>query len=299
MPLTVNPAAGHDRGVTVGWLRVGAPVGGADVVVVDDTWVSGGSAQSAAAALKLAGARRVAVIVLGRHVNDGDPASARFLATGRCAVAGRGASRRFAGAINLVTGPCPHGLTVLVRRVGQWPRRARETAMQYALLVYTKPGSPEGLSPAEREALSAEYYALRDEPGMVGGAALQPVTTATTLRQSEGGGAADHRRAVRRHQGGVRRLLPVRGGQPGPGDRDGRADPDAAVRWRDRGPTAHGSVTDHSRTGLPRQWGRVLAVVVGYLGDFELAEESVAEAFEAAARRWPAEGMRPARPRGW
>jgi hypothetical protein len=80
VPLTVNPAAGHDRGVTVGWLRVGAPVGGADVVVVDDTWVSGGSAQSAAAALKLAGARHVAVIVLGRHVNDGDPASARFLA---------------------------------------------------------------------------------------------------------------------------------------------------------------------------------------------------------------------------
>jgi hypothetical protein len=80
VPLTVNPAARHDRGVTVGWLRVGAPVGGADVVVVDDTWVSGGSAQSAAAALKLAGARHVAIIVLGRHVNDGDPASARFLA---------------------------------------------------------------------------------------------------------------------------------------------------------------------------------------------------------------------------
>jgi RNA polymerase sigma-70 factor, ECF subfamily len=42
----------------------------------------------------------------------------------------------------------------------------------------------------------------------------------------------------------------------------------------------------------------VLAVVVGYLGDFELAEESVAEAFEAAARRWPAEGM-PASPAAW
>jgi adenine/guanine phosphoribosyltransferase-like PRPP-binding protein len=56
---------------------------GADVLVVDDTWVSGGSAQSVAAALKLAGARRVAVIVLGRHVNPADPASARFLATRR------------------------------------------------------------------------------------------------------------------------------------------------------------------------------------------------------------------------
>jgi RNA polymerase sigma-70 factor (ECF subfamily) len=42
----------------------------------------------------------------------------------------------------------------------------------------------------------------------------------------------------------------------------------------------------------------VLAAVVGYLGDFELAEESVAEAFEVAARRWPAEGP-PANPAAW
>jgi RNA polymerase sigma-70 factor (ECF subfamily) len=37
---------------------------------------------------------------------------------------------------------------------------------------------------------------------------------------------------------------------------------------------------------------------VGYLGDFELAEESVAEAFAVATRRWPVEGM-PASPAGW
>jgi hypothetical protein len=80
VPLSVNPAATHVRGVSVDWLRVGAPVTGADVLVVDDTWVSGGSAQSAAAALKLAGARRVAIVVLGRHVNPADPAAARFLA---------------------------------------------------------------------------------------------------------------------------------------------------------------------------------------------------------------------------
>jgi len=39
-------------------------------------------------------------------------------------------------------------------------------------------------------------------------------------------------------------------------------------------------------------------VLVGYLGDFELAEESVAEAFAVAARRWPAEGT-PASPVAW
>jgi hypothetical protein len=74
------PAEVHGRGVNPGWVRVGDPVAGGDVLVVDDTWVSGGSAQSAAAALKLAGARRVAVVVLGRHVNPADPRSAAFLA---------------------------------------------------------------------------------------------------------------------------------------------------------------------------------------------------------------------------
>ena len=58
--------------------------------------------------------------------------------------------------------------------------------MQYALLIYSKPGTVESLSPAEREALSAEYYALRDEPGVLGGAGLQPVTTATTIRMADG-----------------------------------------------------------------------------------------------------------------
>ena len=46
---------------------------------MDDTWVSGGSAQSAAAALKLAGARAVALVVLGRHVDPADPRSAELL----------------------------------------------------------------------------------------------------------------------------------------------------------------------------------------------------------------------------
>ena len=78
--LAVVPAEIHARGVNPSWVRVGDPVAGRDVLVVDDTWVSGGSAQSTAAALKLAGARRVAVVVLGRHLNPADPASARFLA---------------------------------------------------------------------------------------------------------------------------------------------------------------------------------------------------------------------------
>ena len=78
--LSIAPQVIHVRGVDPDWLRVTGSVAGTDVLVVDDTWVSGGSAQSAAAALKLAGARRVAIVVLGRHVNPAEPSSARFLA---------------------------------------------------------------------------------------------------------------------------------------------------------------------------------------------------------------------------
>jgi hypothetical protein len=41
------------------------------VLLIDDTWTSGANAQSAAAALKSAGAGAVAVLVIGRHVNRG------------------------------------------------------------------------------------------------------------------------------------------------------------------------------------------------------------------------------------
>jgi hypothetical protein len=54
--------------------------------------------------------------------------------------------------------------------------------MQYALLIYTKPGAQEALGAQEREAVHREYMALRDVPGIVGGAALHPVETATTVR---------------------------------------------------------------------------------------------------------------------
>jgi predicted amidophosphoribosyltransferase len=39
------------------------------ILLIDDTWTTGASAQSAAAALKRAGAPFVATVVIGRHVN--------------------------------------------------------------------------------------------------------------------------------------------------------------------------------------------------------------------------------------
>jgi RNA polymerase sigma-70 factor (ECF subfamily) len=46
------------------------------------------------------------------------------------------------------------------------------------------------------------------------------------------------------------------------------------------------------------EWGRVLAALIGFLGDFDLAEEAAQEAFAIAATRWPREGA-PENPRAW
>ena len=46
------------------------------------------------------------------------------------------------------------------------------------------------------------------------------------------------------------------------------------------------------------EWGRVLAALIGFLGDFDLAEEASQEAFAAAAERWPRDGT-PQNPAGW
>ncbi len=45
-------------------------------------------------------------------------------------------------------------------------------------------------------------------------------------------------------------------------------------------------------------WGRVLAALIGFLGDFDLAEEATQEAFAIAAERWPRDGE-PPNPVAW
>jgi RNA polymerase sigma-70 factor (ECF subfamily) len=45
-------------------------------------------------------------------------------------------------------------------------------------------------------------------------------------------------------------------------------------------------------------WGRVVASLVGYLGDIGLAEDAAQEAFATAAERWARDGA-PANPTGW
>ncbi|HKG64271.1 MAG TPA: RNA polymerase sigma factor [Solirubrobacteraceae bacterium] len=46
------------------------------------------------------------------------------------------------------------------------------------------------------------------------------------------------------------------------------------------------------------EWGRVLATLIGLLGDFDRAEEAAQDAFATAAARWERDGV-PSNPRAW
>lgn len=64
-----EPPDPDDRVLSLDRFTVPRPLIRAHVLLLDDTWTTGSRAQSAVAALKLAGATRVAVVVLGRHLS--------------------------------------------------------------------------------------------------------------------------------------------------------------------------------------------------------------------------------------
>src|SRR6266516_4305374 len=70
-------------------------------------------------------------------------------------------------------------------------------------------------------------------------------------------------------------------------DESGRSNADAAERVRE---TADAIYRAESR--------RVFATLVRLLGDFDLAEEALHDAFKAALEQWPRNGV-PANPRAW
>jgi RNA polymerase sigma-70 factor (ECF subfamily) len=73
-------------------------------------------------------------------------------------------------------------------------------------------------------------------------------------------------------------------------------------RTRERSPHVLGSAPQAAPGILDQvfrdEWGRVLAGLIGLLGDFDLAEEAAQEAFAIAAERWPRDGT-PDNPRAW
>ena len=58
--------------------------------------------------------------------------------------------------------------------------------MKYALLIYDLPDTYDRMADEERDAVMGEYLAVSQDPSVVGGAELQPVGTATTVRVQDG-----------------------------------------------------------------------------------------------------------------
>ena len=58
--------------------------------------------------------------------------------------------------------------------------------MQYAMLIHAAPGYTDALSDDEQKAMFADYVALGEDPRARGGAQLQSIETATTVRVQEG-----------------------------------------------------------------------------------------------------------------
>jgi hypothetical protein len=78
--LTAADEVEYSRDLAPGHFRAAAPLpAGAHVLLVDDTWARGGHAQSAALALRAAGAARISVLVAARWINEDFGGNAAFL----------------------------------------------------------------------------------------------------------------------------------------------------------------------------------------------------------------------------
>ena len=168
--------------------------------------------------------------------------------------------------------------------------------MKYMLLIHQgttpTPHDPEAwgrLSQDEQNAVFTAYKEVGETPGVTAGLQLQDAATATTVRVQDGrtlttdGPFAELKEAIAGY-------LDLRGRRPRRGDRAGGEDPGGEHGRRHRGPPDRRVVAPLEQA-FRDQWGRVLATLIGILGDFELAEEAAQEAFAIAAARWPRDGV--------
>ena len=152
------------------------------------------------------------------------------------------------------------------RGLGEAVRRGQQAGLRGLQAINQTPGVTPGdrwRSPADRD----------DRPG-------------------RGRQDADHRRSVRRRQGGARRLSHLRGRRPrrrdrarAPGSRRrvSAAQSRSARSWSGLTPTPRAERSAKSGVAYSPN-------LIGFLGDFELAEEAAQEAFAIAAERWPRDG---------
>ena len=159
------------------------------------------------------------------------------------------------------------------------------------------PEAWERLSEDEQKAVYADYKAINETPGVTSGEQMEPPETATTVRVQDG--------KTLTTDGPFVEIKEAIGGYCffEADDLDAAielavADPGGAHGRRDRGAPDRGVVAILEQV-FREQWGRVLAALIGFLGDFDLAEEAAAGgvrdrrralAARRDARRIPARG---------
>ena len=161
--------------------------------------------------------------------------------------------------------------------------------MKYALLIHSNDERVGRSCPrTSSKAIYGEYFAVSETPGVFGGASCSrrrprrpsACTTAETLTTD--GPFAETKEAL----GGFYLFEAD--------DLDDAIElaariPAARHRRRGRGPADRGALAILEQA-FRDEWGRVLASLIGFLGDFDLAEEAAQEAFAIAAERWPRDG---------
>ncbi len=205
--------------------------------------------------------------------------------------------------------------------------------MRYALLIYVEPWEP---TPEQDAEMRAGYNTFGTEAMnadvMRGGEALQDANTATTVRVRNGqalvtdgpfaetkeefGGfylieAANLDEAIKwaaKIPGATRGSVEIRPiwefamSADAAAGRDARPRPasaDTSLDLRNRGVGRDGPVAfDAVDRVFREESGRVVAGLIRSIGDFDLAEEAVQDAFVSALEHWPADGL-PPNPGGW
>ena len=176
--------------------------------------------------------------------------------------------------------------------------------VKYALLVYSDQSAWESYTEEEAARLREEslpaWYACFEELGKADpdmtGYELEAATDAKVVRDPRRR-AARHRRPVRRDEGADRRRLLHRPARPRRGDPPLGARARGAVRL-DGDPADPGALTADLEAVFREEWGRAVSILIRVLGDFQLAEDAVSDAFATALERWPRDGM-PRNPGAW
>ena len=184
-----------------------------------------------------------------------------------------------------------------VRRVVKYAALLTNNADDIAAWEKMTPGGG-GRRRAPRRSRSGRRSSTSSaRPASLGfGAELDSPTTAKTVRVRDGETiVTDGPFAETKEQIGG--LMVLDGDDLDAGDRDRGADPGRLPRLR-RAEAGHRALTDRRARVFREEWGRAVAILTRVLGDLELAEDAVQDAFATALERWPRDGT-PANPGAW